>query len=508
MKKVTFTPFTKILITLIIVTGLFFGLKWVASSGVIGHSMSIDLPEGVNKETKVYNVCVVTWGGYAGGQYFNEGFSANTNSRFYKEYGFLVNFTVIDDFSTSRDAFKSNKCNLLWVTVDAFPTEVEALAKVEPIFLFQADWSRGGDAIVVREGINSINDLKGKKVSVAFGTPSHTFLIWLMKAGGLSLTDIEVVEVPSAIDSATTFKAGAVDASVVWSPDDEDLVTKVHGSKILQNTKEASHIIADGFLVSKPFLDKNKEDLNNLVKGWLIGASEINKSETAKVKASKILAEGLNQPEEFCYQAIGNVRLATYGDNLNFFGVNTSYRGVKGEDLYNTMAYDYSQLGLAPNRVPAWRTVTDMTFVKNIALAGEQHSAEGDKVFSKTTQEATKDAKIVAVKRIIVNFPHNSAILTDEAKVTIAREFGAILQMFGNSRIRIEGNTDSTGSDSINQKFSERRAYAVANFLTERYQVSPNRFVIVGNGSKKPVASNNTEEGRSQNRRTEFQIIQ
>ena len=111
----------------------------------------------------VINIGVVTWGGYAGGQYFNEGFDASTESRFYKDYGLLVNFSVLDDFDASREAFKADEVNLLWATIDAFPTEVEGLKDYEPQVIFQADWSRGGDAIVVRRGINNVGDLKGKK---------------------------------------------------------------------------------------------------------------------------------------------------------------------------------------------------------------------------------------------------------------------------------------------------------------------------------------------------------
>ena len=68
---------------------------------------------------------VVTWGGYAGGQYFNEGFEANKNSRFYKDYGFIVEFKVLDDFVVSRNAWKTGDVDLLWTTIDAFTTEVK-----------------------------------------------------------------------------------------------------------------------------------------------------------------------------------------------------------------------------------------------------------------------------------------------------------------------------------------------------------------------------------------------
>lgn len=94
-------------------------------------------------------------------------------------------------------------------------TEVEGLAQYDPQVVFQADWSRGGDAVVVNRGINKVSDLKGKKIAVAPMTPSHSFLIWLLEAGDLSVKDVKIVEVPSAIDAADAFKSNTVDAAVV-----------------------------------------------------------------------------------------------------------------------------------------------------------------------------------------------------------------------------------------------------------------------------------------------------
>jgi len=158
-----------------------------------------------------FDIGVVTWGGYAGGQYFNEGFEASEKSRFYKDYGFKVNFKVLDDFEASRAAWKAGDVDLLWATIDAFPTEVEGLKSFEPQVVFQADWSRGGDAIVARRGISGVQDLKGKKVAVAPLTPSHTFLLWMLDAGGLTTKDVEIIEVSNAIDAATAFKSNSVD---------------------------------------------------------------------------------------------------------------------------------------------------------------------------------------------------------------------------------------------------------------------------------------------------------
>jgi outer membrane protein OmpA-like peptidoglycan-associated protein len=72
--------------------------------------------------------------------------------------------------------------------------------------------------------------------------------------------------------------------------------------------------------------------------------------------------------------------------------------------------------------------------------------------------------------------------------------------------IEIAGHTDSEGSDAYNQKLSEGRAFAVVNYLASQ-GVKPERMVAVGYGESKPIDTNLTEDGRSQNRRVEFTLI-
>jgi outer membrane protein OmpA-like peptidoglycan-associated protein len=71
--------------------------------------------------------------------------------------------------------------------------------------------------------------------------------------------------------------------------------------------------------------------------------------------------------------------------------------------------------------------------------------------------------------------------------------------------ILVEGHTDSTGSEAYNQQLSERRALSVKNLLVQR-GVSPQRIDILGHGERRPVATNDTPEGRQMNRRVEIGI--
>ena len=72
--------------------------------------------------------------------------------------------------------------------------------------------------------------------------------------------------------------------------------------------------------------------------------------------------------------------------------------------------------------------------------------------------------------------------------------------------VEIEGHTDNVGTDAMNQKLSNDRAKAVRDYLVSK-SISSKRLKTVGYGKSKPIASNDSEEGRAQNRRVEFTIL-
>ena len=510
MKTKRLTPFAKIFIVVLVLGGVFGLYKVAQSTGLLNkiapqNKMASGAGDFTN-DKDVIRVGVVTWGGYAGGQYFNEGFKASKQSRFYKDYGIKVEFVLNDDFVPSREAWKADKVDVLWGTVDSFPIEAASMSEFNPKIILQADWSRGGDAIVVRRGISKVSDLRGKKIAFAFGTPSHTFLLWMLNAGDMGPKDIIPVETDSAVQAATFFKSGKVDAAVVWSPDDEDCVKTVPGAVVLKSTKEASHIISDIFFVKDTYLQANKDKLTKFVEGWLKGSAELNLSDDAKKKAAKILSEGLNVPEDFAYKAINNTRLATQGDNMRFFGLDLDGNPVTGESLYVKMGQTYSDLGIAKGKIPGWRSVAETSVIKSVSLDKSFYLAEENATFEAPTK-ALETAEAFSTKRVSITFPTGSSALDENSKYIIQMKFGDIAKAFSNARIRIEGNTDSVGSDTVNKPLSQKRAKAVAEFLAQEYKFDPNRFVVVGNGSTKPVADNSTDTGRSKNRRTDFELI-
>jgi outer membrane protein OmpA-like peptidoglycan-associated protein len=72
-------------------------------------------------------------------------------------------------------------------------------------------------------------------------------------------------------------------------------------------------------------------------------------------------------------------------------------------------------------------------------------------------------------------------------------------------KVTIEGYTDNIGSESYNQKLSEKRANTVKNYLTSK-GIDSGRITVSGKGESNPVADNGTADGRAMNRRIEFKM--
>jgi outer membrane protein OmpA-like peptidoglycan-associated protein len=102
-------------------------------------------------------------------------------------------------------------------------------------------------------------------------------------------------------------------------------------------------------------------------------------------------------------------------------------------------------------------------------------------------------------------FDVNKATLRDEAKKNLDK-LAVILNKYPDTNILIEGHTDATGSDELNLQLSRDRSGAVANYIAA-LGVDPTRVTTMGYGKSQPIATNDTPEGRQQNRRVELAIM-
>ena len=139
--------------------------------------------------------------------------------------------------------------------------------------------------------------------------------------------------------------------------------------------------------------------------------------------------------------------------------------------------------------------------------AGDAETAANDAVHRADSLDAVVKGldNFRPMGNVTVNFGFNKADLTKEDKEQLDN-FSQQINSAKNYILALTGGTDSIGSAQYNYDLSDRRAYAVVQYLVTKYNVPARRIYLIGIGKDKEVAPNNTAEGRKQNRRVEVQL--
>lgn len=116
-----------------------------------------------------------------------------------------------------------------------------------------------------------------------------------------------------------------------------------------------------------------------------------------------------------------------------------------------------------------------------------------------------KAAKIEILEK--VNFKSGKSTILKNSFELLDQVANVFIQYPRIKKVQVEGHTDDKGRAKSNQRLSQKRADAVVKYLTDK-GVEPARLIATGLGEDKPIADNGTKEGRAQNRRVEFNIIE
>ncbi len=471
------------------------------SAGVAGAVLA-----NSGKLTRPLVVGINTWAGHAPGIVFNGGMEPGPSSGYKQRYGLDVKFVLLEDPAAKLAAFRNGDVDIMWNTVDNWAREASILAEQgqkAKSFMMQ-DWSRGGDGIVSLVSIKSVEDLKGKKIACTQFTPSHFLLLYLLSQSGLSPEDRSAVEkgiifTQDAPAAAAMFKAKQVDAAVTWEPDLSAAVTaRGNDAHVLVSTTAATNIIADTLVVRQELIDRAPDTVRDFLHGWFDGIEAI---KTDPASAYAIVGKALKLDNETVSGMLSGLKLTPYADNAQFYGMT----GGKAhyETLFDTAFVIWRKKGLVTKPIEA-RDWADTRFLS--ALAASYGGQQVQEPRLAPAAPSTQDRAIIN-KQIQVHFtPGSDEIMAGSYIVLDA--LGETMTSLGNTYLRVEGNTDSTGSASANMSLSDRRALAVRNYVLKNFpNIAPSRFQTIGRGPTNPVADNATETGRQLNRRTDIKVV-
>jgi len=149
------------------------------------------------------------------------------------------------------------------------------------------------------------------------------------------------------------------------------------------------------------------------------------------------------------------------------------------------------------------------TVALNSLLAEQQLRREQfeqvEKLFTPNEAEVLRSGNTIVLRLVGLAFDSGSAVIKT-AQFDLLGKVEQAISIFPSSIITVEGHTDSFGSDDSNLELSQRRADALRAYLLARMNLAPYRISAMGYGEERPIASNDTDDGRARNRRIDLVI--
>jgi NitT/TauT family transport system substrate-binding protein len=426
--------------------------------------------------------------------------------------GLDVEIVFIEDAPSKNKALMDGSVDFVWQTVDELPISLGGYkaAGIEPKAFLQIDWSRGGDACVASAEVRTVEDILGRRSATLLFSPDHTVFEFMITNSRLTPEQVASVRKATQFSpddftfARTLFSQGKIEVACLWEPDVTLALASRPGSHRLFSTADATELVADVLLGKKELMEDHPEIPEKVAKAWFLAVQQ---AESDRPAAARLISTAASRfRDELGYEktlaALSWAKWTDLGDNARFFGLDGTAPAF--DRVYNQadgIWINYPQAEIKDRFAPA--VLRDDRTVRKL---WEQAGKPSAKAELPNEPELARSGKPVFVKLLSVNFATASSRLTHDAIAMVNQQVLPQLQMAGGMSVRIEGNTDNVGDPEENQTLSEQRAQSILEYLVAR-GVAANRLVSRGNGSRNPMATNGTSEGRAQNRRTEILFI-
>ena len=503
MKRFRLTKGAKILIMILVIAliggGIFMGLK----TGVVKNDLKPDVDGNVINTAKesadTINLSLDEWIGWKSIIDANGGLSTEKGS-IYDKLGINVNISIINDATQSSNALVSGQIDAAGYTINrtAFLSKKFQDAGVDVVMPFITNFSNGGDGIIAKSNIKTVNDLTNAKIGVPQFSEAHSLVVWFVNQSDLSENDKDkiinnLVFFATPDEAAKAFFSGNVDVAATWEP----YLTQAKNmsdAHILFSTASSSSLIMDGILFNSDFANKNPEVVSKFIDGAL-QASNLYTTDLDTIKAVMPMFSTASDSDikDSCVSA----KLTTYADNINLFN-------GTARTIYTDMCAVWNSIGEAVNK-DLINTLYDNKYIKT--LTDKYSMGETTTVNVAVTEENKDeiiDAQALLTKSTTVNFVSDTAKFLDSIEATKKLdEFISIAKILDGSVIQIEGNISADKDNEVGIALSKQRAETVKQYFILN-GVSADRIIAVGNGGNKPIVPNTTEENKQMNRRTDI----
>jgi ABC-type nitrate/sulfonate/bicarbonate transport system substrate-binding protein/outer membrane protein OmpA-like peptidoglycan-associated protein len=527
---------------------------------VVGATAVKDVAAGTTQ------VPIITWGGDIATLLGNGNQAATQPGSIFATEGLDLKLVREDVFAKQLESYLSGRSPYLRGTVGMVNLAADALEKdprTKPVVIYQMTWSAGGDALVVKSGIGSARDLKGRTIALQAYGPHVDYLAKILSDAGLGLRDVNIKWLPDLTGSANTPMAALaekdIDAAFVITPDAMTLTSggsvgngaegSVKGARILLSTKTANRIIADVYAVRSDYLQKNRKQVEGFVHGLMLAEEKLhglvkNKAgKAADYKATfSAAARLLLDSDKAVADAeglYGDAEFVGYDGNVEFFANASFPRSF--DRLTSEAQGSLAPLGLVKGSSRIANAGWDYGKLKNgLANVGTTEAPRFDSgqvaaVVTRKQQQGTLDQGELFSFEIFFE-PNQNGFSAD----LYQKAFDKVVDLastYGGAVITVEGHSDTMGylRDKKDGKpdvvlgrvkqaaknLSLSRAVSVRDSIIgyakgKNISLDESQFAVVGHGIAKPknglcgedpCAPKNEREWRD-NMRVEFRIIQ
>lgn len=263
-------------------------------------------------------VNILTWPGY-GPLYLGK------EKGFFEQEGIELDVQIQENTQARNAALISGDVDLVGITFESVVLANGSQIPMQVIGI--TDISDGGDGIIGAAGINSVAELKGKRVAFPEGQPSHLFLLYHLRKAGLKPTDVRPVLTDNAGQAGELFAAGQVDGAVTWEPWLSTAVEAGKG-KVLVNSKGSKDMLVGIFAANRARVAARSDAFSRFLRGWYRSLQFVQSNPD---EANPIMAKAFGMPPE---------EFAAVLSGLRFVGREEAGRllGVSGEPEFNAVA--------------------------------------------------------------------------------------------------------------------------------------------------------------------------
>lgn len=477
-----------------------------------------------NTSTRLIRGYVNTFGGYTS-LFAANGGSKTKEGSYFANSGLNIEILIEDEDDNIINAFKKGEIDFFAMTVNKMAMLTKELkeSNIDVVIPYFLDTSTGGDGIVTDANIKTVSDLKNAKIGLARNSVSTAIPVWLLNESGLSESEVQTIVdnfvlFNSTQEAVEAFVSGKVNAVSTW---DMTGALKKENSHLLFSTDSAEFLVIDGIVFNKNFVEANPDTVTKIIDGTISVVNDLNAGVNVKASYDAIrsaVPDFTDYSDDDMSEELKYARFLGYSGNIEALEV--------VDDIYKDFCKIWNQLGFTTDEK---YELFDSRYLTSLSAKwdGKETKTDTSDIQKGAEEYVDNEALISQYAKILFNGDEATFKTGYEATDReLIDQFIKVAKVLNKTVIKISGHVnlgegssvwdESTKSYRLASGYSSSEfAYKLSNMRAEtikEYMVSrgidESRIITEGLGGDYPIDSNDTEEGRANNRSCEISFYQ